>query len=117
LIHKVFFGQTDAALVSLTALHAAGEMNPQVRQRLRVIEEWRSPAASFGMMLAATNAVLRDRVLSGAIGLQTSGRGKQILQLFKVDYMEPTDAKDLQPYWQLHREYHELTDSLPKRRP
>jgi ABC-type phosphate/phosphonate transport system substrate-binding protein len=117
LIHKVFFGQADAALVSLTALHAAGEMNPQVRQRLRAIEEWKSPASSYGMMLAATNMDLRDRVLSGALGLQTSGRGKQILELFKVDYMERSDAKDLQPYWQLHREYHELTASTPKRRP
>jgi ABC-type phosphate/phosphonate transport system substrate-binding protein len=117
LIHKVFFGQTDAALVSLTALHAAGEMNPQVRQRLRAIDEWKSPAASFGMMLTATNADLRNRVLSAALGIQTSARGKQILELFKVDYMERTDAKDLEPYWQLHREYHELTSNPPKKQP
>jgi hypothetical protein len=117
LIHKVFFGQADGALVSLTALHAAGEMNPQIRQRLRVIQEWRSPASSFGMMLTTTNAELRDRVLSGTIGVQTSARGKQILELFKVDFMERAELKELQPYWQLHREYHELTASPPKKRP
>ena len=103
-IHKVFFGQADAALVSISTFHAAIELNPQVRQRLRVMHEWHTSALSFGMMPARTDAKLRDRVLNSAMKASTTVRGKQILELFRIDYMERVGVQELTPYWQLHRE-------------
>jgi len=104
-IHKVFFGQADAALVSISALHAATELNPQIRQRLHHLLEWKTSSLSYGMMPARTDKGLRDRVLKSAMKATTTVRGKQILELFKTDYMERVDSHELTPYWQLHREH------------
>jgi hypothetical protein len=102
-IHKVFFGQADAALVSISALHAAGELNPQVRQRLRSLLDWKTTALSFGLMSARTPPYLRERVIDSAMRVISTVRGKQILELFKTDTMERAGVHELQPYWSLHR--------------
>lgn len=103
-IHKVFFGQADAALVSLSALHAANELNPQIRQRMRILLEWKTSALSYGLMSARTDISLRDRTVKSAMQATTTVRGKQLLELFKTDFMDRVDVQDLKPYWQLHRE-------------
>lgn len=116
-IHKVFFGQVDAALVRLSALHAASEMNPQIEARLRVLLDWKTTALSFGMMTVHSEPAYRDLVLRSAMQATKTVRGKQILELFKTDYMEQVSKNDLQPYWRLQREYQELTKSKATRKP
>jgi ABC-type phosphate/phosphonate transport system substrate-binding protein len=106
-IHKVFFGQADAALVSLSAYHAAGELNPQVRQKLRIIGEWPVTALIFGLMPLNIDADFRDRVLSTAMQVTNTPRGRQILELFRTDHMERVEASQMQPFWALAREYQE----------
>lgn len=93
------------ALMSVSALHAATELNPQIGQRLRILLQWKTSALSYGRMPARTDAGLRDRVLNSAMKATTTVRGKQILELFKIDYMERVDIRELQPYWALHRQY------------
>jgi hypothetical protein len=116
-IHKVFFGQVDAALVSLSALHAAGELNPQVRQRLSVLFDWPVVSLSFGMLPANVAPALRERILRATMQVKDTARGRQILELFRTDYMSRVVADDLQPFWRLHREYHEVARAVPARKP
>jgi len=115
-IHKVFFGQADAALVSISALHAATELNPQIRQRLHHLLEWKTSSLSYGMMPARTDKGLRDRVLKAIMKATTTVRGKQILELFKTDYMERVDRHELQPYWRLHREHQEWSNRKARKK-
>ncbi len=115
-IHKVFFGQADAALVSLGALHAAGELNPQVSRRLRVIAEWRVRALTFGVMNALNPESYRAQVQRSALDVVRGARGRQILELFKTDHMERADRTDLRPYWQLLKEYKDLSRTISARK-
>ncbi len=104
-IHKVFFGQADAALVSLATLHAAGELNPQISARLRVILDWKVQALAFGMMTVRSDPTYRDILLRSAMQAAQSVRGVQILELFKTDYMVRAGISDMQPFWNLYHEY------------
>jgi hypothetical protein len=115
-VHKVFFGKADAALVSLSTLHAAGEMSPQVAERLRVMLDWKTTALSFGMMTTRSEPSYRDLVLRSAMQATKSVRGRQILELFKTEYMEQVSNIDLQPYWHLNHEYQDLHRAKTKRK-
>ena len=48
--YSVFFGKADAALVSLSTLRIATELNPQIATRLNVILKWNTSALVFGLM-------------------------------------------------------------------
>jgi hypothetical protein len=114
-IHKVFFGQADAALVRRSTLHTATEMNPQIASRLVTLLDWKVRAISFGMMSTSSDPDYRKRVIRSAEDASRTVRGGQIIELFKTDYMGRADKSDLEPYWQLLREYRELTRTDKRR--
>jgi hypothetical protein len=115
-IHKVFFGQADAALVSISTLHAAGELNPQVRARLQTMLDWKTRSPSLGLMTRHASPAFRERIQRSALEAAKTVRGRQILEIFKTDIMETASANDLQPYWRLHHQYRELLDAKPTRK-
>lgn len=107
-VYAVFFGKADAALVSLATLRTAVELNPQIRQRLTPILEWKAPALMFGLMTWHTDDSYRNLIVNSIKDAMKTLRGRQILELFKTDYLEPVDADALKPYWALLKEYQEL---------
>lgn len=107
-VYHVFFGRADAALVNLATLRTAEELNPQVAQRLRVIQDWKAKGLYFGMMTRHTDESYRGLILRSAKAALNTARGRQLLELFKTDYLEPVDADALKPYWALLREYQSL---------
>lgn len=115
-IHKVFFGKADAALVRLATLRAAGELNPQIDARLQTLLEWKTTSLSFGLMNARSTSGFRDLVLRSALQAAKTSRGRQILELFKTDYMDRVDRQDLEPFWRLHREHQEMKRSKSTRK-
>ncbi len=115
-VYNVFFGRADAALVSLATLRTAIELNPQVGQRVRVLTEWKTKALMFGMMTRQTQESYRQLILNSVKEAMKTPRGRQILELFKTDYLEPVDADALKPYWALLREYRELKRMTGKKK-
>jgi ABC-type phosphate/phosphonate transport system substrate-binding protein len=115
-IHKVFFGKADAALVRISTLRAAQELNPQISQRIKALQEWKTAALSFGLLLPHTSPAFQERIIQVALTATKSVRGRQILELFKTDYMERVDKSALQPFWQLYREYQALSRTVPARK-
>ena len=116
-VYNVFFGRADAALVSLATLRTANELNPQVGQRLHVLLDWKAKALMFGMMTQHTQDSYRNLVLNSVAEVMKTPRGRQILELFKTDYLEPVDAEALRPYWALLREYNDLRKARPAKKP
>jgi len=116
-VYNVFFGRADAALVSLATLRTANELNPQVGQRLHMLLDWKAKALMFGMMTRHTQDSYRNLILNSVTEAMKTPRGRQILELFKTDYLEPVDAEALQPYWALLREYNDLRKARPAKKP
>ncbi|MDR3395324.1 MAG: PhnD/SsuA/transferrin family substrate-binding protein [Parasulfuritortus sp.] len=107
-VYDVFFGRTDAALVSLATLRTARELNPQVGDRIKVILDWKAKALIFGMMTRYTDPNYRSLILKSINEAIKTPRARQILELFKTDYLEPIDASDLEPYRTMLAEYNLL---------
>ncbi len=107
-VYSVFFGKTDAALVTLATLHTAIELNPQVATRLKVIQDWKTAALVFGMLTrGADPAVIHVMMGSVREALKTA-RGRQMLELFKTDFLDAVDPSALNVYWTLLQEYRAL---------
>lgn len=109
LAHAVFFGKADAALLTLSALQTAGELNPQVLGKLRAIQEWKTSAMVFGMLTSHADPKLKSTVMAQSdIGSSTEPRMRQMLNLFKTDYVVAVGPDALEPYWALLKEYRAL---------
>lgn len=107
-LYRLFFGKVDAALVSLTTLNMASEMNPQIARRLTGIVEWKAKGLNFGMMTRNADPAIRDMFMQSVGEVIKSPSGRQILELFKTDSVVAVDASDLQPYRELLADYKAL---------
>ena len=107
-VYSVFFGKADAALVTLATLRTATELNPQVAMRLKVIQDWETLSLVFGMMTSKAPTGHLNAMMNSAREALKSTRGRQMMELFKTDYVEPVDASALSPYWALLQEYRAL---------
>lgn len=115
-IHKVFFGKADAALVRLSALAAAVELNPQIATRIHTLREWKTLTLSFGLLGPHATPALRERMIRAGLEATKTPRGRQILEIFKNDYMDRVNKSDLEPFWQLSNEYRALTRARQARK-
>lgn len=99
-INQLFFGQADAALVYSSAFELATAMNPQIGQRLQVLDTYafsiRSPY--IGLFSASLSPAYRERITNAALLMDNSARGKQVLQVYHADVMERTSISDLQAF-------------------
>jgi hypothetical protein len=115
-VYNVFFGRADAALVRLATLRTAEELNPQISERLKTLLEWRAKATLFSMMTRHSDDSYRKLILNSVREAMKTARGRQILEVFKTDYLEPVDAEALKPYWALLREYRDLRHAMGARK-
>lgn len=79
----VFFGKADACLVSQSAYDTMTEMNPQIRQRLRLIARSPKFLSAFMVLRLDLEADLKRTIASAMGELHQSPAGAQILSLFQ----------------------------------
>lgn len=103
LAHRLFFDQIDAAFIYRSGYEAAVALNPQVGQRLRVLEDYtfktRSP--HIGLFGARVTPEQRETIAKAALKLNDTARGKQVLQIYQADEMVRTRVSDIEPYYKL----------------
>ena len=107
-VYSVFFGKADAALVTLATLHTAIELNPQVATRLKVILDWKTTALVFGMMTRGADPAVINVMMGSVRETLKTARGRQMLELFKTDFLDAVDPSALNAYWTLLQEYRAL---------
>ena len=107
-VYSVFFGKADAALVTLATLKTAIELNPQVATRLKVILDWKAKALVFGMMTRYAEPSVMTMMMGSVHETLKTPRGRQMLELFKTDFVDPVESSDLNVYWRLLEEHRAL---------
>lgn len=115
-VYSVFFGKSDAALVTLATLHTAMELNPQVGTRLKVIQNWRTTALVFGMMTRDADPAVINLMMGSVRETLKTARGRQMLELFKTDFLDAVDPGALNPYRALLQEYRALEKAYGTRK-
>ena len=107
-ILKVFFKNTDAALVTKKTFEFAKELNPQIGRSLKVIETTNIPAGNFGFFRKGIDPHIRNELVSRALDIINSSRGRQILDIFQIDRVVETKVEELAPMEKLYNDYKTL---------
>jgi phosphonate transport system substrate-binding protein len=85
----VFFGKADACVVTDRALETLFELNPQLRQELRVLKssaEILPTVSAFGTSCSAAD---RRLIVDFSAAMHTHTQGRQILELFRMNRVVP----------------------------
>jgi ABC-type phosphate/phosphonate transport system substrate-binding protein len=114
LVHRLFFGKADAALIYRNAYEAALAMNPQIGQQLQVLEAYSFKGRSPHIGLFSSRVALPDveAITRAAMTLGSTARGRQVLDIYAADQMAVTRVQDLEPFRDLLAQNHALKAAL-----
>jgi ABC-type phosphate/phosphonate transport system substrate-binding protein len=112
---RVFFGKADIAMVYGYGHETAVEMNPQLGQALRKLAE--RPMSSMFLAFYGTRVdkARRQQTLSVIPTLHTYPRGRQLLDIFKIDRLERAAPEELRQAVDLEREYREARAQVERK--
>lgn len=105
----VFFGQADACLTSKRSFDTMCELNPQVRDQLRVLATSPRLVPAVGFIRRGYDSPLRDTLLAALRGLEKSAAGAQVLTLFQSDELREAPASLLESARDLIEAHRHLT--------
>lgn len=109
----VFFGKTDACLISRANFNLMGELNPQLNKQLKVL------AASPGLVptgfafIATPNYPISDKIMKSMEHLGDTPAGRQILALTQSDRIETRPLSCLDRSLELVSQYKRLSKIIP----
>lgn len=103
LVHRLFFGQSDAALINRNAYEAALAMNPQIAQRVQVLDEYsfRGQYPTMGLFSSRVAPEHREVFTQAFLSFNSTTRGRQVLQIYQTEALVRVRVNDLEPYREL----------------
>ncbi len=108
---KLFFGKADAAVVPKRQFELAVELNPQMGQRLKIMEVSQIPSYRFGLFRKALDPGFAKEVTDLAVAIDHDERGKQLLMIYQTEKLIITRVSDLEPIRRLDAAYEKMTYS------
>lgn len=115
-IHKLYFGQVDAALVSNAVFSIAKELNPQLGEDLSVLMRFKVKSLNVSMLMPHVDAARQRKLIDASVDCVNTPRGKQFMSLLQSDIVEEVNEQMLVPFWDLLHEYHDLQNQYQARR-
>ncbi|MBB1076620.1 PhnD/SsuA/transferrin family substrate-binding protein [Rhodoferax sp. 4810] len=114
LVHGLFFGKADAALIYRNAYEAALAMNPQIGQQLQVLDVYSFHGRSPHIGLFSSHVAPQDAqaITTAAMTLGNTSRGRQVLDIYNADQMVITKVQDLEPFRDLLVQHRLLRASM-----
>lgn len=108
-VMRLFFGKVDAVLVYRYGYELSREMNPQLNQKMGpVVAEMPFTGAFYAFFGRKVDPAFRERNLKLIPTLHTYPRGRQLLDIFKMDHLEVASPQELQPFLELDQSLNEL---------
>lgn len=105
---RLLFKQADMALVNRHGFELATELNPQLIHAGEVISELAFDTQYFGFFSSHVDPAFRRFALRSIPTTHQEVRGRQMLDVFKVEQVALANPTALKPFYQLEKEYQEL---------
>jgi len=113
-ILKLFFKKADLAFVDRGSFLTAIELNPQLKSQLVILKSTPLTIGAVSFTRKGMSPTLHQRVLEIGKSMNTTPRGKQLIQLFRGSYMDETSPKELDSVYALRKQYETLRKNPPK---
>lgn len=111
LMLMLFFNQADVTCVYQNHYQTAIELNPQIRERLKVLAQVENLPQGIGLFHKRTPQAFREKVINESAKLHNSPRGQQLLQLFKSERAIRASVDDMTAVIELNRAHKRLSGS------
>lgn len=103
----IYFNKADAGIVYRGAYETVTELNPEVLDKVVVIESYPNKSRNFSYFVNHyPYAKEIEQIMTTVIN--QSARAKQILEAFKTETTVPCKVEELEPYIKFDSEYQEL---------
>lgn len=113
---QVFFKQSDACIVNRRTFETMVEQNPQLGESLLVIFSTKEFPKGIFSITKSMDAILINKIVETALGLQEHSSGRQILMLFHVYGIKTFSHSYLSNLTLLMQEHNSLSHISPRRR-
>lgn len=107
----VFFGKTDACLVTRDSFEVMSELNPQLKQQLRVLTVSPPLIPACFVFLKDAESVNRTKIIEIMNKLEDTPAGRQILEIIKTEKLEAHDISCLDESLELLSRHQRLARS------
>ena len=108
LILRLVFGKADVVLSKRNGFETAREMNPQVGRVAMELNRFPIKSSYYGLFNSKVNPAMRKHSLQRIPNMHQDVRGRQVLEIFKIDRLELVDTDELRPFYDLLSDYEAL---------
>jgi ABC-type phosphate/phosphonate transport system substrate-binding protein len=99
---QLFFEKVDAVVVTNKTFNLLKELNPQVGQKIKIIEDTHLIATSFGFFRKSLDHHMKQDLMKVSVNLADDERGKQLLLVYKTETISESKIEDLKPIQELY---------------
>jgi hypothetical protein len=101
----LFFNKLDLAIVPYKSYKIASELNPQIKQKIKVLETTNINSTNIGLYRKTLDESIKKEIYNMAIKLFSTVEGKEMMLVFKADKMISTKLSDLKPIDEFYKKY------------
>lgn len=111
LMMKLFFRKVDLVLSKRNGFETARELNPQIGLTTQEITRFPLKSSYYGLWNRKISPEFRQHSLKQVPAMHKAVRGRQVLDVFKVDRLVLVSEQELQPVYDLLADYEALRAS------
>jgi hypothetical protein len=108
LILRLVFGKADVVLSKRNGFETARELNPQVGRVAMELTRFPIKSSYYGLFNSRITPKMRKHSLQRIPNMHQDVRGRQVLEIFKLDRLELVGSDELRPFYELLSEYEAL---------
>ncbi len=106
IILDIFFDKADAAMVYRSAFDIMAELNPAIRDKIKILKEYPLKGKNFSFF--RRGYPLAEDFTNSMVEFPKNPRGKQILEVFHTVDIDHCSLNDLDSFEQFDKEYNQL---------